>query len=125
VTINPKNGRSERIFVNLEAVYPTPERPGTELSFEELRAAHRGWLSKVWERELQEQKQSHDLEPCEPTEELKIGSGTVTRTIPVKLDIPRDPVLVDENGMKKEHHKEGKQRRMKVKEVNETQISMS
>ncbi|PQE31879.1 putative mitotic checkpoint serine threonine kinase protein [Rutstroemia sp. NJR-2017a WRK4] len=122
VTINPKNGRSERIFVNLEAVYPTPERPGTELSFEELRAAYRGWLSKVWEKELQEQKQSHDFEPCEPAEEPKISSGTVTRTIPVKLDISRDPVLVDENGMKKEHHKEGKQRRMKVKEVNETQI---
>lgn len=125
VTINPKNGRSERIYVNLEAVYPTPERLGTELSFEELRASRRGWLSKVWERELQDQKQNLDYESCEPIGESKISIDTVTRTVPVKLDIPRDPVMIDENGMKKEHHREGKQRRMKVKEVNETQISKS
>ncbi|KAF7875285.1 hypothetical protein EAF04_002457 [Stromatinia cepivora] len=137
VTINPKNGRSERIFVNLEAVYPTPDKIGTELSFEELRAAHRGWLDKLWEPEL-------DIPPeepvsNEPTQDSNVSIETITRDIPdklviardpvfsdenrsEKLVIPKDPVYLDENGAKKEHNKETKHRRMKVKEVNKTQI---
>jgi checkpoint serine/threonine-protein kinase len=47
---NPKTGRLECVFVNLEAVYP---RSGgsSEYSFEELRARHRGWMDKEWPRE--------------------------------------------------------------------------
>ncbi|ESZ90842.1 hypothetical protein SBOR_8787 [Sclerotinia borealis F-4128] len=120
VTINPKNGRSERIFVNLEAVYPTPDKIGTELSFEELRAAHRGWSSKIWEPELdipQEKPVSH-----ESAKESNFSIETITQQIPEKLVIARDLVYLDENGAKKEHNKETKHRRMKVKEVNKTQI---
>ncbi|KAI9868646.1 MAG: hypothetical protein M1813_004496 [Trichoglossum hirsutum] len=45
--INPRTGKAERVFVNLEACYPNPEDPNTELSFEELRAIRRGWISNV------------------------------------------------------------------------------
>ncbi|KAI9646478.1 protein kinase [Ciborinia camelliae] len=119
VTINPKNGRSERIFVNLEAVYPTPDKIGTELSFEELRAAHRGW-NKMWEPELDIPQEEPVLN--EPTGETNVSVETITRDIPEKLVIARDPVYLDENGAKKEHNRETKHRRMKVKEVNKTQI---
>ncbi|KAL8675068.1 MAG: hypothetical protein Q9168_000551 [Polycauliona sp. 1 TL-2023] len=45
---NPKTGKIERVFVNLEAVYPNPDDPVEEFSFEELRARHRGWMNKDW-----------------------------------------------------------------------------
>ena len=48
--INPKTGRAERVFVNLEAVYPNMKDPSLEISFEELRATRRGWTSKTWRR---------------------------------------------------------------------------
>lgn len=138
VTINPKNGRSERIFVDLEAVYPTPDKIGTELSFEELRAAHRGWLDKLWEPELnipqdkpvsnssiQECKISIETITHQIPEKLVIARDTTARDKngPEKLVIARDPVYLDENGAKMEHNRETKHRRMKIKEVNKTQIS--
>ncbi|KAG4028008.1 hypothetical protein MFRU_025g00740 [Monilinia fructicola] len=137
VTINPKNGRSERIFVDLEAVYPTPDKIGTELSFEELRAAHRGWLDKLWEPELnipqdkpvsnssiQESKISIETITHQIPEKLVIARDTTARDKngPEKLVIARDPVYLDENGAKMEHNRETKHRRMKIKEVNKTQI---
>ncbi|KAI4254678.1 MAG: hypothetical protein LQ352_002952 [Teloschistes flavicans] len=45
---NLRTGRVERVFVNLEAVYPNPDRPSEEYSFEELRAQSRGWLDIDW-----------------------------------------------------------------------------
>lgn len=47
---NPKTGRLECVFVNLEAVYPRSSN-SSEYSFEELRAYHRGWMNKKWPRE--------------------------------------------------------------------------
>jgi hypothetical protein len=44
--------------VNLEACYPNPEDPSTELSFEELRATRRGWMDKLWTRE---EGKSHEV----------------------------------------------------------------
>jgi checkpoint serine/threonine-protein kinase len=49
--INPKTGKIERVFVNLEAIYPNPNDPFEEMSFEELRALSRGWLRKDWAAE--------------------------------------------------------------------------
>lgn len=49
---NPRSGRIECVFVNLEAVYPDApgaRGPRREYCFEELRARHRGWLDKVWD----------------------------------------------------------------------------
>lgn len=45
---NPKTGKTERVYVNLEAVYPNPDDPTEEFSFEELRARFRGWTDRDW-----------------------------------------------------------------------------
>ena len=58
-TVNPRTGRRERVFVNLELVYPDPKPDGSvaeEFCFEELRARHRGWLGRDWKRERLERK---------------------------------------------------------------------
>ncbi|KAL8771897.1 MAG: hypothetical protein Q9209_002835 [Squamulea sp. 1 TL-2023] len=57
---NPKTGRTERVFVNLEAVYPNPNDPTEEFSFEELRARSRGWVDKDWAADPRREKS------CEP-----------------------------------------------------------
>jgi checkpoint serine/threonine-protein kinase len=123
VTVNQK-GRIERIFVNLEAIYHTPEIVGSELSLEELRAGQRGWLSKVWQPEIPP-KQNHEdsLDPQDGTGESNINTDEIVREVSEKLVIARDPVALDENGAAKEAGREGRGRRMKIKEVNETQIS--
>ncbi|KAL4867262.1 hypothetical protein BDV12DRAFT_171594 [Aspergillus spectabilis] len=46
--INPRTGRRERVFVDLDAVYPDYKNPNIEVSFEELRAIKRGWMVKNW-----------------------------------------------------------------------------
>jgi checkpoint serine/threonine-protein kinase len=47
--VNPKTGRLEVVFVDLESVYPNYGDPmAQEFSFEELRARHRGWLDHDW-----------------------------------------------------------------------------
>lgn len=46
--VNPRTGRRERVFVDLEAVYPDYRNPANEMSFEELRAIQRGWMGKDW-----------------------------------------------------------------------------
>lgn len=49
--INPKTGRAECVFVNLELVYPDSRDPSLEFCFEELRARQRGWLQRDWAAE--------------------------------------------------------------------------
>jgi checkpoint serine/threonine-protein kinase len=123
VTVNQK-GRTERIFVNLEAIYPDPEVIGSELSLEELRGGRRGWLSKVWEPEVPAKHcLSSPPSSLERTEDSDVKIEEITRGVPEKLVIARDPVGLDENGAAKEPAREGRGRRMKIKEVNETQIS--
>lgn len=48
VTRNPKTGKLERVFVNLEDVYGGNGVAEEERSFEELRARHRGWMGHDW-----------------------------------------------------------------------------
>jgi checkpoint serine/threonine-protein kinase len=121
VTVNAK-GKTERILVDLESVYPTPEETGTELSFEELRAAHRGWLSKVWKPETT-RPVSSDSTPKESTTKSFVNIENPIRDVSEKLVIARDPHILDENGAAKEQNRDGRGRRMKIKEVNATQIS--
>lgn len=64
--MNPKTGRYERVFVNLEAVYPQPEDPSIEFCFEELRARNRGWLDRDWgmersKRAMQKQWEGEEI----------------------------------------------------------------
>lgn len=117
VTVNQK-GRTEHICVNLEAIYHSPHIVGSELSLDELRAASRGWLSKVWEPEYPAQE---DPSPVEAEIENEVEA--IVRDIPEKLVIARDAIPLDENGAPIMPGREGRGRRMKIKEVNETQIS--
>lgn len=123
--MNPKNGRRERIFVNLEAVYPTPGEIGTELSFEELRAAHRGYLSLVWEPVARPRHEIITAGSRDTTEQTNSSIDAVSRDVSEKLVIAQDPVMLDENGAVKSQGREGKPRKMRMKEVNKTQISKS
>lgn len=119
-------GVTERISVNLEAVYPDPNVIGTELSIEELRGSHRGWLNRVWEPEFPPIQAHNDLMDLEPIiESTNVDTDELVKQVVEKLVIARDPVSLDENGVAKEPARPAKGRRMKIKEVNETQISRS
>ncbi|KAL8941688.1 MAG: hypothetical protein Q9216_002101 [Gyalolechia sp. 2 TL-2023] len=61
-TTNPRTGKIERVFVNLEAVYPNPHDPTQEFSFEELRATSRGWSARDWAAERKQARQIRMLE---------------------------------------------------------------
>ncbi|OTB18472.1 hypothetical protein K445DRAFT_315301 [Daldinia sp. EC12] len=116
IIVNPQSGKRERVFVNLEAIYPTPEEPGTELSFEELWAANQGWLDVSWEEDsFAEEQQEPDL-----------GQGTeldmLSNQVAEKLVVHQDIVELDENGAIKENPRPTKSKKKKVMEYNETQI---
>ncbi|KAK4105286.1 hypothetical protein N658DRAFT_491744 [Parathielavia hyrcaniae] len=112
VTVNPANGKRERVFVNLRAIYPTPDEPGTELSFEEIWAANRGWLARDWE---DEELPSFADENCPPE------VATLAHSVSEKLAIRHDVIRLDENGAPI-FPKETKPRKKKAIEINETQI---
>ena len=118
VTVNPTNGKKERIFVDLRVVYPTPDEPGTELSFEEVWAANRGWLDHEWANEVE----PVDLEPSMSDENSLLNMGAMTKREPGRLVVHHDVVRLDENGAPI-YPKPSKPRKKKVIEVNETQIS--
>ncbi|KAI0176361.1 Mad3/BUB1 homology region 1-domain-containing protein [Hypoxylon sp. FL1284] len=114
VIVNPQSGKRERVFVNLEAIYPTPEEPGTELSFEELWAASRGWLDVCWDDdELVEEQLANER----PSEVDLLG-----QRVAEKLVIHHDMVELDENGAVKSSGRPAKSKKKKMMEVNETQI---
>lgn len=112
--------------MNLEACYPNPEQPGTELCFEELRAASRGWLQMKWEPECRAKLDSFDVkqdklesepQPILDYDENSISPPTASMA---KLIIHRDEVMVDENGVAQEVPR---RKKLRTVEVNETQIS--
>lgn len=118
VVVNSQSGKRERIFVNLEAIYPTPEEPGTELSFEELWAANQGWLGVCWE------DGSFIEEQQEPPSRGQLSEvDLLSQQVAEKLVVHQDIVELDENGAIKDQPKPGKSKKKKVIEVNETQIS--
>ena len=93
-------------------MYPTPEEPGTERSFEEIIAAHRGWLDSSWEDDIVDQAlvpdYSQDLENKSWSED----------NLPVQRDVP----LQDENG--ESYHEPRPHKKKKLMDENKTQISM-
>lgn len=103
VIVNSVSGKRERVFVSLEAIYPSPEEPGSELSFEEVWAMTRGWLEQSW-----------DDGPVSDMENLG-------HMVAEKLVVHTETVTLDENGAIKK--KDGKPKKKKFMEVNETQIS--
>lgn len=124
VIVNPSNGKREQIFVNLEAVYPTPAEPGTELSFEELWAASRGWLDARWD---EESFADYPQQEQQPSDGNVPNVEDLTQKVATKLVVHQDAVELDENGALKnqQQQKPSKPRKKKLMEVNETQISQS
>ncbi len=80
---NPKTGKIERVFVNLEAVYPNPDNPLEEMSFEELRALSRGWLHKDWTAE------------SEQSSAAALQVATSEQSSPLAIDKPADALQAD------------------------------
>ncbi|KAJ9648780.1 protein kinase [Coniosporium tulheliwenetii] len=74
-SVNPKTGRTEHVFVNLEMVYPDASDPAAaEFCFEELRARHRGWLEHDWAaiRREEEARKQQVIEEAEAAERAKL-----------------------------------------------------
>lgn len=65
--VNPRTGRRERVFVNLDAVYPDIANPCNEVSFEELRAMNRGWMNKNWRAQKEPLRQITGNEQVDPS----------------------------------------------------------
>ncbi|OLN88571.1 Checkpoint serine/threonine-protein kinase bub1 [Colletotrichum chlorophyti] len=116
IVVNPVNGKRERIFVSLEAVYPTPEEPGSELGFEEIWARNRGWLHRTWDDEPAVEEVAPDYTDAEPSIVDDLG-----QMVQEKLAVHTETVMMDENGAII-NKKGGKTKKKKVMEVNETQI---
>lgn len=104
--VNPRTGRAELVFVDLQKVYPNHD---AEYSFEELRAKYRGWMDMDWAAIRREEKEKADkaaeaarikeskpktmpLAPKEPQEK-----PAKPKTVPLKGSIEEDLVLNDEN----------------------------
>lgn len=62
------------MFVDLESVYPDYRNPAHEVSFEELRAIKRGWMSKNWRTQK---------EPLQP-----ISGNAIAESQPAKPKVP-------------------------------------
>ncbi|TQV95999.1 checkpoint protein kinase (SldA) [Cordyceps javanica] len=119
VTVHPQTGKKEYIFVDLAALYPTPDDPGTEVSFEEIRAANCGWLDCAWEDD--EMEKVRGVTPTQMDENIHMQLDEIEEIS--KLVIHRDTVIYDENGamLQQSHvHKPGKKK--KPMDINETQI---
>ncbi|KIV80439.1 hypothetical protein PV11_07937 [Exophiala sideris] len=70
--VNPRTGRVERVFVDMEAIYPP--NCDQEFSFEELRAMSRGWSRKDWSP--QEQSSAATSSPLQETTGNKSPQAT-------------------------------------------------
>lgn len=92
VTVNPNNGKKERVYVDLRVVYPTPEEPGTELSFEEIWAANRGWLDTSWEDESVEEdvpmEEESVMQEPSTTSDINLLSLGVADKLVIHQDTP-------------------------------------
>lgn len=118
--INPRTGRKERVFVNLEAVYPDYKNPNVEICFEELRAASRGWLKKDWAKSKSPLKEI----PTNSAGRVLLSDGNENMDYSLAQDAKQKLVLEESSS-----HDERRERRLskvkkiKVKEVGETQTS--
>lgn len=108
--VNPKTGRLEVVFVDLEKVYPDHENlMSEEYSFEELRAKHRGWLDYDWaairRKEREEAQKAAEATAAAKAPKPKAAALLVMRdveqppklqTVPLKGSVD-DDVANDEN----------------------------
>ncbi|KAG5929658.1 hypothetical protein E4U42_005090 [Claviceps africana] len=116
VTVHPQTGKKEYIFVDLESIYPTPDEPGSELSFEEVIAARRGWSDQTWDDEVVDENLiAEEFHGHGEIEKISHGVKDV-------LTIHRDAVLLDENGDIRQQAQPRAVKKKKAMDINETQI---
>ncbi|KAH8696263.1 putative checkpoint protein kinase [Talaromyces proteolyticus] len=116
--VNPRTGRRERVFVNLQAVYPDYENPSFEICLEELRAAHRGWLKKDWRKPnkaLQEIPTNAAGRVSERPDEI---SDNIENAL---VDSLNQKLAIDRKSGEPREGKLSKVKKIKMREVNETQ----
>lgn len=145
-TVPSKAGKVERVFVNLELVYPNPNDPFEEYCFEELRTASRGWLERDWRGEPRgsERKSRQQRPRMPPTESttmlIPLAGGDLSDDKNQANSMRNDLILTDENGKSlpsrsreqeaarrfKREERANRTRKIKMKESSaETQTSKS
>lgn len=124
--VNPRTGRRERVFVDLESVYPDYRNPAHEVSFEELRAMKRGWMSTNWRSHKEPLQQISGNAGGAERHSAKLDGSISENDLPEqfdeKLTINGQPSRTQQQDTTHES-KSGKSRRFKVQ--GETQTSKS
>ena len=124
--MNSRTGRVERVYVDLEAVYPNPNNTFEEYSFEELIVKQRGWLNINWEPEPPSEKQESSDSIAQP-----VGNGNESKTQemseyrPEELNLDESSYQASDNFSQStvntqentQELKPGRARRMKVREI--------
>ena len=96
--VNSRTGRIERVYVDLEAVYPNPDDPSEEYSFEELIVRQRGWLNVSWgpEPQVESVEVGAEIEQVvENSEEFE--DQEVSKTASQELDFAKDVQPAQDN----------------------------
>lgn len=118
--------------MNLEAVYPNPNDPTEEMSFEELRAAFRGWMGKDWAAERKQRRvvESHAQTQRKAVEDAEANDAVdaaIAERLQQDLVISSNHEIHAEVAVTKEGSREGRSgrpKKMKIMEVKgETQTS--
>lgn len=116
--VNPRTGRRERVFVNLEAVYPDYKNPNHEVSFEELRAINRGWMDMDWGSQKKPLKQiSGNVAYAEGSPADRPGKDLpdqFNQKLSIKADSHQSEQVQDHDAYE---GKAGKARKLKLREV--------
>lgn len=131
--MNAKTGKIERVYVDLEAVYPNENDRNQEMSFEELRAKSRGWSSRDWAAESK-QRIVEESQVSTATESFSEGGETAGEDAGLMQGIQNQPDAHDNSTIPLDATiaveigrgtKAGRPKKMKIKEVKgETQTSM-
>jgi checkpoint serine/threonine-protein kinase len=88
--VNPRTGRLEVVFVDLEQVYPNHEDPmSEEYSFEELRAKYRGWMDHDWDAV----RRKEQVQARKAAEEAEVAKRPKPKAAPLapKQDFEQPP----------------------------------
>ncbi|KAI9838511.1 MAG: hypothetical protein M1837_002437 [Sclerophora amabilis] len=122
--VNGRTGKVERVFVDLEAIYPNADDHSEEWSIEELRAMHRGWVGRDWSKEkeqqihLQTEISRDSVGPVEPNESTDLaaefqGCGSLSKE-------GKQTTPTEEQKQKESEDNEcrtGRLKKLKVKEI--------
>ncbi|KAK5088770.1 protein kinase [Lithohypha guttulata] len=110
--VNPRTGRAERVFVDMDAVYTGN---GDEFSFEELRALHRGWAGMNWRKNIPVLRENANVRTT--AEKYKSKEPEDLENLTACFDQKLDIVESTQSQDLVEQPKLPKQKKLKVREV--------